>query len=65
MGEIIGEWSVGKYTVLELSQDLPNKVYKKYRIDGKYYDSVPVYDLPRSIAIEGKGDFVGKIVEFL
>ena len=25
MGEIIGEWSVGKYTVLELSQDVYGK----------------------------------------
>ena len=32
---------------------------------GKEYDIVPVYDLPGSIAIEAKGDFAGKTVEFI
>ena len=65
MRKIISQWAVGKYVVLETDQGLPMKPYKKYRINGEEYDSVPVYDLPRSIAIEAKGDFVGKTVEFI
>lgn len=65
MRKIISQWSVGKYVVLEIDQGLPMRPYKKYRIDGKEYDIVPVYDLPGSIAIEANGDFVGKTVEFI
>ena len=65
MRKIISQWAVGKYMVLEIDQGLPMKPYQKYRIDGKEYDIVPVYDLPDSIAIEAKGDFAGKTVEFI
>lgn len=41
------------------------KKYSKYRIEGKEYEPVPVYDLPKHIAIEGKGEFVGNTVEFV
>lgn len=37
----------------------------KYRIDGIEYDIVPVYDFPGYIAIEAKGNFKGKKVEFI
>lgn len=62
---IVSEWTVGKYTVLELDQDLPMKRYRKYRIDGADYDPVPVYDLPKHIAVETQGSFKGKTVEFV
>lgn len=65
MQRILSQWSVGKYTVLEVEHELPMTPYKKYRINGKEYEIVPVYDLPNSIAIEAKGDFTGKIVEFV
>lgn len=65
MQRILSQWSVGKYTVLEVEHELPMKPYKKYRINGKEYEIVPVYDLPNSIAIEAKGDFTGKTVEFV
>lgn len=65
MRRIISQWTVGKYIVLEIDQELPMKTYKKYRINGKEYDIVPVYDFPGNIAIEAEGDFVGKTVEFI
>lgn len=65
MYKIICEWIVGKYTVLELNQNLPKEQYRKYRIDGVDYDPVPVYDLPRNIAVEARGSFKGKEVEFI
>lgn len=65
MSKIISQWTVGKYAVLEMDQGFPMKAYKKYRIDGKEYDIVPVYDFPGNIAIEAEGDFVGKTVEFV
>lgn len=65
MCTIVSEWKLGKYTVLELSQKPPKTHYAKYRIDGSEYDIVPVYDLPGHIAIEAKGKFQGKTVEFI
>ena len=65
MCKVIGEWIIGKYTVLELDQDPPMRHYRKYRIDGVDYDPVPVYDLPGHIAVETQGSFKEKIVEFV
>ena len=62
---IMSEWTIGKYVALELDQDLPLRRYHKYRIDGVDYDPVPVYDLPRYIAIEAQNGFKGKTVEFI
>lgn len=62
---IVNEWRVGRYAVLELDQDLPMECYRKYRIGGVDYDPVPVYDLPRTIAVEAAGSFKGKTVEFI
>lgn len=64
MHKVLSEWVVGAYTVLELDQDLPVKAYEKYRIDGKDYKPIPVYDFPKHIAVESKGEFLGKYVEF-
>lgn len=63
--KVISQLSVGKYTALELDIGLPVSGYKKFRIDGKEYEPVPVYDLPNHIAIEEKGKFEGKTVEFI
>lgn len=65
MRKVLSQWEIEKYTALELDDDIPLESYKKYRINGKDYDPVPLYDLPRHIAIEGKGDFVGNTVEFI
>ena len=65
MYKILNGWIVGKYTLLELDQDLPEKSYDKYLIDGICYKPIPVYDLPRHIAIEGNGDFKEKTVKFI
>lgn len=51
--------------VLFLEADTPLINYRKLVIDGKEYEPVIVYDLPQSIAIEAKGDFVGKEIEFI
>lgn len=65
MRKIISQWSIGKYTVLEMDRELPMEKYKKFRIDGKEYEPVPVYDLPNHIAVEAQGNFTGKTVEFV
>lgn len=67
MCNIIGQWKIDGYTVLELDNNPPMKPYRKYKIDGIIYEPVPVYDLPKSIAIKKVGDFnfEGMIVEFI
>lgn len=62
---ILDQWKIGNYTILELDDDPPMKPYSKYKIDGIAYKTVPVYDLPKSIAVENDGDFKGKTVEFI
>ncbi|MBO5198052.1 MAG: hypothetical protein J6B85_05970 [Lachnospiraceae bacterium] len=62
---ILSEWIIGKYAILELDQDPPMRHYRRYRIEGVEYDPVPVYDLPRQIAVEAQGSFKGKSVEFI
>lgn len=46
MRKIISQWSIGKYTALEINLELPMKKYTKLQIDGKEYDSIPICDLP-------------------
>ncbi len=65
MIKIIKQLDAGKYTVLCLNAPVPNTNFRKLSIDEKEYESVIVYDLPESIAIEAKGDFVGKEIIFL
>lgn len=63
--KVISQWKIGKYLALELNQSLPKTQYTKYKISGKEYEPVPVYDLPNHIAIEATGDFEGEEVEFI
>lgn len=65
MSKILSEWKIGKYIALELDEIPPMREYNKFRIDGKEYTPIPVYDLPRHIAIEAQGNFKGKFVEFV
>ena len=65
MDKILNEWKIGKYIALELDEAPPMRKYNKFRIDGKEYTPIPVYDLPRHIAIEAQGNFKGKLVEFV
>lgn len=61
--KVISGFRAGKYAVLKLDQGIIEREYKGFRIDGKDYKSVPVYDLPGHIAIEAEGSFVGKTIE--
>lgn len=64
VAKVVDEFSIKQYKVLTLDQmDMP-KNYRKYVIDGKPYDIVPVYDLPGCIAIVSDDSFIGKNVEF-
>lgn len=65
MAKIIRELRVGKYLALGLNNPLPWKSYRKYRIDGKEYEIVPLYDMPNSIAVESSESLLGKVVEFI
>ena len=62
MYNVVSEFHAGKYTVLELNQNITEKNYTGFKIDGKKYEAIPVYDLPGHIAIEADGSFVGKDV---
>lgn len=63
--KVVSQWKIGKYLALELNQSLPKTQYTKYKISGKEYEPVSVYDLPNHIAIEATGDFEGEEVEFI
>lgn len=65
MNIIQGQLDAGKYTVLILDVETSHIRYRKLMIDGKEYEPVIVYDLPQSIAIEAKGNFVGKEIKFI
>lgn len=65
MAKIISEFSIKQYKVLQLDKLDAPKDYRKYVIDGKTYDVVPLYDLPDCIAIESADSFKGKTVEFV
>lgn len=65
MCKVIDEFQIGKYTVLGLDKPITARAYRRYRIDGKVYEIVPVYDAPKCIAIEAEGSFLGKTVEFI
>lgn len=60
---IVSSFKAGRYTVLKLDRNINEKHYSKYRIDGREYPIVPVYDLPLHIAIEADGAYEGKTVE--
>ena len=62
MYTVVSEFRAGKYAVLELDQEITERNYNVFRIDGKDYSAVPVYDLPGHIAIEADGSFQGKKV---
>lgn len=65
MLEIISEFKVGKYMILELNGNKPLKAYRKYVIAGKDYEIVPLYDAGQNyIAVESSESFIGKTVEF-
>lgn len=65
MIRILDQLEAGRYTVLFLEAETPLINYSKIVIDEREYKPVTVYDLPQSIAIEAKGDFVGKEIKFI
>ena len=67
MLNIIDEFRIGKYMVLTLDGNIWGiKGYRKYRIDGRIYNSVPVYDMGNNvIAVESEKSFVGKTIDFV
>lgn len=64
MSKIVDEFEISEYTVLRLDK-MPESEYYKFRIEGREFEPVPIYDMPKCIAIEAKGNFVGKTVEFI
>lgn len=65
MRKVLSQWKIGKYTALELDDDISLESHKKYRIKGEDCDPVSLYDLPKYIAIDGEGAFVGSAVKFI
>lgn len=57
---------VKHYTSLSLSDDIPNRSWRKLLIDGVQYDPVPIFDAGNDcIAIHGNIDLTGKDIEFV
>ncbi|MBO6229659.1 MAG: hypothetical protein J6O50_03755 [Ruminiclostridium sp.] len=54
----------GDISVLRLDK-MPVKPYRRFLIGGKEYAPVPVFDTENCIAIEGRGNFKGEMVEFV
>ncbi len=65
MPKVVSEFSIGKYKVLKLDEDKPNKQHKAYQIGGKLFSIVPIYDAGNCIAVESTESFKGKTVEFV
>lgn len=63
MYTVVSEFKAGKYAVLELDRPISEINYTNFRVNGIIFNIVPVYDLPKHIAIEATDDFVGKEVE--
>jgi hypothetical protein len=64
MSKVINEFHINKMTVLILD-NIPNKPYSQYRIEGKNYKPIPVYDAKNCIAINENKNFIGQTVEFI
>lgn len=64
MGIVINEFKVSKYVILVLDQ-IPDTKYRNFRINGKTYKPVPIYDAKNSIAVESGDSFIGDKVEFI
>ena len=63
MYRVLSTFRIGDYSVLEIDRPIEEKMYRYYRINGTIYPIVPVYDLPRSIAVKANKDFTGELVE--
>ena len=64
MGTVINEFRISKYVVLILDH-IPDVRYSNFRINGKTYKPVSIYDAQNSIAIESNESFIGNEVEFI
>lgn len=66
MIRVIKELRLGNKLILSLDQPKPQKEYWKYRISGKEYQPIMVYDMgDAAIAVESEVSLVGKEVEFV
>ena len=61
---IVDQAWVKNYTVLFLSESIPNRAFSTIVIDGEGYTPEIVYDLDACIAIIAEGNLIGKEVEF-
>lgn len=64
MSKVVNELRIKKYVVLVLDE-MPNKTYSSFLIQGKQYQPSPIYDAKNCIAIESEKSFIGKTVEFI
>ena len=58
MRTVLSQWQIGKYTALELNEDIPLKKYSKYRIEGKEYEPVPVLIFQSILQLKEKGNLL-------
>lgn len=65
--KVVSDFQCRKYRILTLDGSKWSvKKYHKYRINGKEYEPVPVYDAGDNIiAVESEESFSGKEVEFI
>jgi len=71
---VLNQIDAGENTLLILDSPVPQRLFKKIIIGENEYDIVIAHDLDHptcvlendsSIGVAGKGDFEGKIIEFL
>ena len=55
----------GKYTLLVLDGSYFGNKFTHVRVDGVTMKAIIAFDIPNVIAVEQKGDFVGKNIEFV
>lgn len=65
MIKIIKQIPAGNNTLLILDSTVPNILFDSILIEGKEYAPVIVFDMDNAIGISSKGEFEGKLIEFV
>lgn len=61
--KVIDQLQVDNYKLLELDRGIEDVDYDGFLIDGEYFESVPVYDMPDNIGVRSSKNFLNKDVE--
>lgn len=65
MSLIVKQLDVNNYTVLCFKESIIDQIKNRVKIDDNIYNTEIVFDMEKSVAINAKGNFVGKNAVFL